>query len=103
MVGVIGSATVNMLATYVIGRRADAYFGLGPDAVSRPAEILRARLPASTSGSWLGWLSDSLQSAGGAVATGARRVGGQAAAEVGDGQRRCSSPTLARRSSAGDG
>ena len=41
-VGIAVSAGANMVTTYVIGRRADAYFGLGPDAVGDWNESLRA-------------------------------------------------------------
>ncbi|HET9221173.1 MAG TPA: hypothetical protein VFO07_01650 [Roseiflexaceae bacterium] len=40
--GVAASAAINALTTYLVGKRADAYFRLGPDAVGDWAEIWRA-------------------------------------------------------------
>lgn len=42
VLGVAASAGTNMLSTYVIGRRAQAYFDLGPEAVGDWAESVRA-------------------------------------------------------------
>jgi len=41
-VGVAASASANALATRLIGRRAEAYFSLGPEAMSDPRASLRA-------------------------------------------------------------
>ena len=41
-VGIAVSAAANILMTYMIGRRADAYFQLGPDAVGDWGDTLRA-------------------------------------------------------------
>lgn len=42
VVGVVASASTNVLSTYIIGQRADAYFRLGPDAVGTWQDSLRA-------------------------------------------------------------
>lgn len=42
VIGVAASAGANMLSTYIIGRRAHAYFGLGPEAVEDWSESIRA-------------------------------------------------------------
>ena len=42
VIGVAASAGTNILFTYVIGQRAQAYFSLGPEAVGDWAESLRA-------------------------------------------------------------
>jgi hypothetical protein len=42
VVGVIGSAGTNVLSTYIIGQRADAYFRLGPEAVGSWGDSVRA-------------------------------------------------------------
>lgn len=41
-IGIAAAASANMLTTYVIGKRAHAYFSLGPDAVGDWAESVRA-------------------------------------------------------------
>ncbi len=41
-VGIAVSAAANMVTTYVVGRRANAYFGLGPDALQDYSESIRA-------------------------------------------------------------
>lgn len=78
VIGVVGSAAANMLSTYIIGKRANAYFSLGPEAVESPAEILRA-LSGMDERTLAGWLGESLQAAGTLFATGAAAVGQQAA------------------------
>lgn len=42
IVGVAASATTNVLTTYLVGKRADAYFRLGPEAMGDWVEIWRA-------------------------------------------------------------
>src|SRR5262249_11926588 len=42
LVRVAASAATNVLTTYLVGKRADAYFRLGPDAVGDWGEIWRA-------------------------------------------------------------
>lgn len=42
VIGVIASASTNALSTYIIGQRADAYFGRGPEALVDWRESLRA-------------------------------------------------------------
>ena len=100
VVGLFGSAAVNMLATYVIGRRADAYFALGPNGVESTAEILRA-VTGVNERELAAWLGDSLQSAGSLVASGASAVGGQAA-RLGTASVGALAKRLPGRSSAGD-
>jgi hypothetical protein len=55
-VGVAASAGVDMLSTYLVGRRAHAYFGLGPQAVGSWQESVRALsgLDERTLISWIG-------------------------------------------------
>jgi hypothetical protein len=85
--GVAASAGSNILSTYIIGRRANAYFSLGPEAVGAWAESLRA-LTGVDERMIMGWLTEtterswqlinsSAQSAAGAVI-----VAGQSAGEV---------------------
>lgn len=74
VIGVVASAGTNVLSTYIIGQRADAYFRLGPDAVGSWADSLRA--VSGMDERKLGrWLADSSKSAGSAIAAGAGRVG----------------------------
>ena len=42
VLGVAASAGTNIVSTYIIGRRAQAYFSLGPDAVADWGESIRA-------------------------------------------------------------
>jgi uncharacterized protein (DUF697 family) len=78
VVGLIGSAAVNMLATYVIGRRAEAYFALGSDGVQSTADILRA-VTGVNERELAAWLGESLDAAGSLLASGARSLGAGAA------------------------
>ncbi len=97
-VGVIASAGTNVLSTYIIGQRADAYFRLGPEAMGSWGDSLRAisGVDERKIGRWLagggratgaaivsgaGKVSQAGKSAGEAVATGAGKV----AAGVGSG------------------
>jgi hypothetical protein len=74
VVGVIASAGTNILSTYIIGQRADAYFRLGPEAVPTWAESLRA-ISGMDERKIGDWLAQSGKSAGEAITLGAGRVG----------------------------
>ena len=74
VVGVIASAGTNVLSTYIIGQRADAYFRLGPEAVGSWGESLRA-ISGVDERKLAGWLADSGRSAGQVLASGAGKVG----------------------------
>jgi len=74
VVGVIASAGTNVLSTYVIGQRADAYFRLGPEAVGSWSDSLRA-VTGVDERDITAWLSESGKSTGAALAAGAGRVG----------------------------
>lgn len=87
VIGVAASAGTNILFTYVIGQRANAYFSLGPESVGDWGESIRAVtgvderimagwLTETTERSWR-LVSDSAQSAAGTVI-----VAGKAAGEV---------------------
>ena len=79
VVGVIASAGTNVLSTYIIGQRADAYFRLGPDAMGSWADSLRTitGLDERKLGEWIA-------GGGAALALGAGKVGeaGKAAGEA---------------------
>jgi len=80
--GIAASASVNALATYLVGDRAHAYFSLGPDEVRDWRESLRAitGLDERQLNRWLrgspalraGW--QAAQATGKAVAASARRL-----------------------------
>ncbi len=87
MIGVAASGGTNILFTYVIGQRANAYFSLGPEAIGDWGESIRAVtgvderiivnwLSETTERSWR-LVSDSAQSAVGSVI-----VAGKSAGEV---------------------
>jgi hypothetical protein len=87
VIGVAASAGTNILFTYVIGQRANAYFSLGPEAVGDWGESIRA-VTGVDERIIVGWLSetterswrlvgDSAQSAVGSVI-----VAGKSAGEV---------------------
>jgi hypothetical protein len=87
VIGVGASAGTNILFTYVIGQRAQAYFKLGPEAIGDWSESIRAVtgvderiivgwLSDTTERSWR-LVSDSAQSAAGSVI-----VAGKSAGEV---------------------
>lgn len=81
VVGVIASAGTNVLATYIIGARADAYFKLGAEELQSWQESLRA--VTGVDERKIGqWLAESGQSTGLALATGAEKAG-QAGKNVG--------------------
>ncbi len=74
IVGVFASAGTNVLSTYIIGQRADAYFRLGPDAVGSWADSLRAvtGVDERKLGSWL---TAGGKTSGSTLASGAGKVG----------------------------
>ncbi len=74
VVGVIASAGTNVLSTYIIGQRADAYFRLGPEAMGSWSDSLRA-ISGVDERQIGGWLAEGGKSAGAALAAGAGRVG----------------------------
>jgi len=74
VVGVIASAGANVLSTYIIGQRADAYFRLGPEAVGTWQESLRA-LTGVDERRLGSWLAESGRATGVAIVFGANRVG----------------------------
>lgn len=78
VVGVIASASTNALSTYIIGQRADAYFGRGPEAVNDWRESLRA-LVGVDERKVTGWLAESAAGLGQRLAEG---VGNAASAVV---------------------
>ncbi len=73
VVGVIASAGTNVLSTYIIGQRADAYFRLGPEAVGSWSESLRA-ITGIDERTITTWLAETGRYAGGAVVSGAGAV-----------------------------
>ncbi|MCB0046682.1 MAG: hypothetical protein KDD92_14765 [Caldilineaceae bacterium] len=78
VIGIIASAAANMLATYVIGKRAQAYFVLGPGAMESPADIVRS-LSGVDERMLLQALGDAFQTIGSALATGITGAGRQVA------------------------
>ena len=75
VVGVVASAGTNVLSTYIIGQRADAYFRLGPDAMGSWADSLRTI--SGVDERRLGrWMAETGKSTGAAIASGAGWVGG---------------------------
>lgn len=83
VVGVLASAGTNVLSTYIIGHRADAYFRLGPEAVGSWADSLRA-VTGMDERKVRGWLATGGQATGSTVLVGAEKVGqaGKAAGEA---------------------
>ena len=83
VIGVIASAGTNVLSTYIIGQRADAYFRLGPEAVPTWADSLRTI--SGVDERKLGdWLAESGKATGAALVWGAGKAGeaGKAAGEA---------------------
>ena len=72
-VGIAISAATNILMTYVIGKRADAYFRLGPDAVGDWSESFRA-VTGVDERKLAGWLGDVMADLGRSLSGGARRL-----------------------------
>jgi hypothetical protein len=79
VVGMIASAGTNVLSTYIIGQRADAYFRLGPDAVGSWADSVRA-VSGVDERKIGGWLAESSKTTGAAIADGASKVAGSVGA-----------------------
>ncbi len=100
-VGIAISAASNILMTYVIGKRADAYFRLGPDAVGDWSESFRA-VTGVDERKLVGWLGDVMADVGRALGSGAQR----ARVAAGDAVRRAGDAVAARfgrRPRLGDG
>lgn len=74
VVGVLASAGTNVLSTYIIGQRADAYFRLGPEAVGSWSDSLRA-ISGVDERNIANWLAESGKATGAALAVGAGKVG----------------------------
>lgn len=73
VVGIIASAGTNVLATYIIGQRADAYFRLGPETMGGWRDSLRAITGVDERN--IGrWLAEGGKSAGTALSRGAGKV-----------------------------
>ncbi len=85
VIGVAASAGTNVLSTYIIGQRADAYFRLGPDAVGSWADSLRA-VTGVDERRLVSWLSDGSRSAGRAIAAGAGKAQSAGTAVLSAGQ-----------------
>jgi hypothetical protein len=83
VVGIIASAGTNVLSTYIIGQRADAYFRLGPEAVGSWSDSLRA-ITGVDERNITSWLAESGKNTGAAIVSGAGKVGeaGKAAGEA---------------------
>jgi hypothetical protein len=73
IVGVVASAGTNVLSSYIIGQRADAYFRLGPEAVGSWSDSLRT-ITGVDEREIASWVAESSKAAGQAVATGASKV-----------------------------
>jgi len=74
VIGVVAAAGTNVLSTYIIGQRADAYFRLGPEAVGSWSDSLRA-VSGVDERNITAWLADSSRTAGQLVSAGAGKVG----------------------------
>ncbi len=74
VIGVVASAGTNVLSTYIIGQRADAYFRLGPDAVGSWSDSLRA-VTGVDERNITKWVTTSGKSTGAAIVSGAGKVG----------------------------
>ncbi|MFC1974870.1 hypothetical protein ACFLXQ_00560 [Chloroflexota bacterium] len=75
IVGVLASAGTNVLSSYIIGQRADAYFRLGPEAVGTWGDSLRT-ITGVDERKVTRWVAESGKVAGQKVATGAGKVAG---------------------------
>ncbi|MBN1991893.1 MAG: DUF697 domain-containing protein [Anaerolineae bacterium] len=75
VVGVLASAGTNVLSSYIIGQRADAYFRLGPEAVGTWGDSLRA-ITGVDERKIAGWVAESGKVAGQKVSAGASKVAG---------------------------
>jgi hypothetical protein len=74
IIGVAASAGTNVLATYIIGQRADAYFRLGPEAMGSWADNLRA-ITGVDERTIAAWLAESGKATGAALVSGAGKAG----------------------------
>lgn len=74
VIGVAASAGTNVLSTYIIGQRADAYFRLGPEAVGSWGDSLRA-ISGVDERKVTGWLAESGKATGAVVAQAGRTAG----------------------------
>lgn len=83
IVGVLASAGTNVLSTYIIGQRADAYFRLGPDALGSWNDSLRT-ITGVDERKIGHWLAETGEATGAAIATGANKmaVGGKKAGQA---------------------
>jgi len=75
IIGVIASAGTNVVSTYIIGRRADAYFRLGSDAMISWSDSLRA-MTGLDERRIISWLAETGRFASSALTTGVGYVGG---------------------------
>jgi len=71
--GMLASAGTNVLSTYIIGQRADAYFRLGPQAVGSWGDSVRA-ISGIDERKIGAWLAESGKNTGLALAAGAGKV-----------------------------
>ena len=71
---ITASAGANVLATYVVGKRADAYFSLGPGAMQDPSEIVRA-VSGVDERNLINWTAEGARSTGNAIRNGAVATG----------------------------
>ncbi len=76
--GVAASTATNAVATYAVGRRAQAYFREGPEAVASWSDTLRA-LSGVDERKVGGWLKQASQSSGRGFLRGVRQLAGGAA------------------------
>jgi uncharacterized protein (DUF697 family) len=90
-VGIAVSAGANMVMTYLVGRRADAYFQLGEDQVGDWNASLRA-LTGVDERKLVGWLGEVMTEVGAAIGNRARQL----RARAGDGLRSASNAVVAR-------
>jgi hypothetical protein len=75
VLGVAASAGSNILSTYVIGRRANAYFSLGPKAVGDWGESLQA-LTGVDERVIIGWLAETTERSWELASSGVQNVAG---------------------------
>ncbi len=74
VVGVLASAGTNVLSTYIIGQRADAYFRLGPEYMGTWADSLRA-VSGVDERKIAAWLSKNSKNAGQVMANKSKQAG----------------------------
>lgn len=73
VIGIVASAGTNVLSTYIIGQRADAYFRLGPEAMGSWTDSIRA-ISGVDERKIGAWLTENGKSVGETVTVGAGRV-----------------------------